>query len=1051
MNSDLVFFNQCFDKKRLKTVISWSLKNFGEKEALKIVEEFKKMGFNNATQAGISIGLNDLKTPTIKPFLVSESEVVMSSTQQEFYGARIICTERSQRIVDTWHRASETLRKQIVDYFAATDEFNPVYIMALSGARGNFSQVRQLVGMRGLMADPQGQIISFPIRSNFREGLTLTEYFISCSGARKGIVDTALRTADTGYLTRRLVDVSHHVVVKRVACETNRGIFLKPIYSGKKILLSLKQRLIGRVIAKDIPSLAKQDQEITPELASQIASLHKPILVRSPLTCSFHHDVCQLCYGWSPSQGNLVSLGEAVGVIAAQSIGEPGTQLTMRTFHTGGVFSGDLLDEIKSPYDGKMTFSQAFQGLLIRTAHGKIAFLTKVAGEMFLRSSNDEAQSVETCIPFQALTILFVRHGEYVKKNQLLAEFSSLGKEGNQPIKSKQTLFAEFSGKVISFVAGNKKPGAELKQIPLQNSGRLGFFFVLSSSIGATFEKLNQNGQESQLKKMQLLNTIAQRGDLVDSNYSKLPQYHSLRILSAVQSIGSGTDQLFSSLPPSPSPSPSPHQMLFQRLQKKTDKNIVFSIPFLGTPLKPFVVYKLGFFANTSGVWQRPKCKRGLLAKYGVRLCVYSNAVQSKVVCTAHFPALHAYPNLTCSEGTLLSAVCLAKHSYKLLDVGHSMQTLLTGKRVAYRPLPLPPRSAERSSGNNKQGEIIKEPSADLLLTDFDQISFSTANTVLHVKIGDQVNAGDKIGKKDNISIVARVSGQVIRIDKQQITLQKTQPVLFYSKADVHVKGGQWLEKGCPILTLTHQTLVTGDIVQGIPKIEQLFEAPGAKENEPFSETLHLQLRQIFRYYWAELPLPQAVRRSLEEIQQILVEGIQRVYLSQGVLIADKHIEIVVRQMTSKGQILESGSTGLFLEEVLPIQQIEAANLTTPGKKALYMPAVIGLTRAALNSESFISAASFQETTRVLSRDAVIGKSDFLKGLKEKVVIGDLISAGTGLDYYFVYNSLCDQNHIHENKATNFRGFLKQNSQKKKLANPESSSKKKHTRKKTKM
>nr|YP_009104993.1 beta'' subunit of RNA polymerase [Watanabea reniformis]AIT93606.1 beta'' subunit of RNA polymerase [Watanabea reniformis] len=644
MNSDLVFFNQCFDKKRLKAVISWYCKNFGEEQALRMVEEFKKMGFNNATQAGISIGLSDLKTPGLKPFLVSEAEVVMSLTQQEFQGAQITCTEKSQRIIDTWHRASEILRKKIVDYFSSTDEFNPVYIMALSGARGNFSQVRQLVGMRGLMADPQGQIISFPIRSNFREGLTLTEYFISCSGARKGLVDTALRTADTGYLTRRLVDVSHHVVVKRVACETNRGIFMKPSTSppevvggdsGNKMLLSLKQRLIGRVLAKDIVFVAKQDQEITPELASQIASLNKPILVRSPLTCSFNHDVCQLCYGWSPAQGNLVSLGEAVGVIAAQSIGEPGTQLTMRTFHTGGVFSGDLLEEIKSPCNGKVLFLQAFQGLLIRTAHGKIAFLTKVAGEMIVRPTDDTdfealnekqnlntaqvlnstsqgstsknstlAQSsrnpvpvqnstkvnsanlptifssggssrnetrdtaqaaqgvalqnrnyeskdlqhvkphlIDTYIPFQALTMVFVRHGEYVKRNQLVAEFSSLGKEGNQPIKSKQTLFADFSGQVVTVLGGNKKSSEELERIQPDKSGRLGFFFVLSASVGATLEQLRHNRQEIRLNKMQLLDTIAHPGDLVDSDYSKLPQSHSFPVLSQSTCIALDTDQ----------------------------------------------------------------------------------------------------------------------------------------------------------------------------------------------------------------------------------------------------------------------------------------------------------------------------------------------------------------------------------------------------------------------------------------------------------------------------------------------------------------------------
>ena len=376
-------------------------------------------------------------------------------------------------------------------------------------------------------------------------------------------------------------------------------------------------------------------------------------------------------------------------------------------------------------------------------------------------------------------------------------------------------------------------------------------------------------------------------------------------------------------------------------------------------------------------------------------------------------------------------------------------------------------------------GEIFKEPFVDIFLTDLEQTAFSlsassnqtsfhsnslywrklrakgvnakldkeyTSNSKassranrgkavqskitqieLHVKIGDYVCSGDKIGESCvdgwRGPLVVSASGKVIRISGSQIVLQKTQPVLYYSQANVHVRRGEWIKQNAPILTLTNQTLVTGDIVQGIPRIEQLFEAPhspppGTKERAltgaPSSskakshlhETLHSQVREIFRQNWRRLALPAAVRRSLEQIQQILVESIQKVYLSQGVLIADKHIEIVVRQMTSKAEVLDSGDTGLLLEELLPVQNIENANLATPGKKALYAPAVVGLTRSALESDSFISAASFQETTRVLSRDATIGKSDFLRGLKEKVVIGDLISAGTGLDAYFVYTLL---------------------------------------------
>ena len=364
-------------------------------------------------------------------------------------------------------------------------------------------------------------------------------------------------------------------------------------------------------------------------------------------------------------------------------------------------------------------------------------------------------------------------------------------------------------------------------------------------------------------------------------------------------------------------------------------------------------------------------------------------------------------------------------------------------------------------------GEILKEPLLDVFLTDLEQISFSLlcpkrswvaqslhglnprrglpelrsgyppkgsseppdstapAHITLNVKIGDYVHCGDKIGEffetplrslggnRNGVPVIIGDSGRVITLTKTQLTLQKTQPVLFYSEATSHVRENEWVQRGSPILTLTHQTLVTGDIVQGIPRIEQLFEAVTSSssalpDDEPLYETLHSQAREIFRRNWSLVPLPTAVRQALEEIQQIIVESIQKVYLSQGVLIADKHIEIIVKQMTSKGQIIDNGNTGFIINEVLPLQKIENANLTTSGKKAVYAPAVVGLTRAALNSDSFISAASFQETTRVLTRDAVAGKSDFLRGLKEKVVIGDLISAGTGLDLFFLYTLLAE-------------------------------------------
>ena len=381
---NIVFLNRSFDKKRLKALLLWFRLNLSEGAALEAVEILQGLGFRSATQGAISLGLDDLKTPTSKNGRVFQAQLEVALAHHEHHRGNRTPVELFQHLVDTWHRTSQDLTTEVVQLFRSTERVNPVYMMAFSGARGNLSQVRQLVGMRGLMADPRGQIVGFPILSNFREGLTITEYFVSCYGARKGVVDTAIRTADAGYLTRRLADVSHHFVVRTTNCGTHRTICLRDIKEGQKTILPLASRLVGRVLGEHIPQIAFRNQEITPDLASKLASQCTSLQVRSPLSCSLRWGVCQLCYGWGLSEGRRVTLGEAVGIIAAQSIGEPGTQLTLRTFHTGGVFSGDLLNEIRSPYNGTVFFPSPLQGLLVRTPHGQIAFLTKVSGKMIL-------------------------------------------------------------------------------------------------------------------------------------------------------------------------------------------------------------------------------------------------------------------------------------------------------------------------------------------------------------------------------------------------------------------------------------------------------------------------------------------------------------------------------------------------------------------------------------------------------------------------------------------------------------------------------------------
>lgn len=301
-----------------------------------------------------------------------------------------------------------------------TEPFNPVHIMSFSGARGNASQVHQLVGMRGLMSDPQGQMIDLPIQSNLREGLSLTEYIISCYGARKGVVDTAVRTSDAGYLTRRLVEVVQHIVVRRTDCGTTRGISVSP-QNGMIPERFFLQTLIGRVLTDNIymglRCIAIRNQDIGIGLVNRFITFRRqPISIRTPFTCRSTSWICRLCYGRSPTHGDLVELGEAVGIIAGQSIGEPGTQLTLRTFHTGGVFTGGTAEHVRAPSNGKIKFNEDLVHP-IRTRHGHPAFLCYI--DLYVTIDSQEIIHNVTIPP---KSLLLVQNAQYVESEQVIAE-----------------------------------------------------------------------------------------------------------------------------------------------------------------------------------------------------------------------------------------------------------------------------------------------------------------------------------------------------------------------------------------------------------------------------------------------------------------------------------------------------------------------------------------------------------------------------------------------------------------------------------------------------
>ncbi|CAN1861839.1 DNA-directed RNA polymerase subunit beta'' [Linum perenne] len=418
--ANLAYHNKVIDGTDIKRLISRLIDHFGMAYTSHILDQVKIMGFQQATATSISLGIDDLLTIPSKGWLVHDAEQQSLVLEKHHHYGNVHAVEKLRQSVEIWYATSEYLRQEMNPNFKMTEPFNPVHIMSFSGARGSASQVHQLIGMRGLMSDPQGQMIDLPIQSNLREGLSLTEYIISCYGARKGVVDTAVRTSDAGYLTRRLVEVVQHIVVRKIDCGTTRGISVSP-RNGMIPQRIFIQTLIGRVLSDNIyigeRCIAIRNQDIGVGLVNRfITSPTQPISIRTPFICRSTSWICRLCYGRSPAHGDLVDLGEAVGIIAGQSIGEPGTQLTLRTFHTGGVFTGGTAEHVRAPSNGKIQFNEDLVHPT-RTRHGHPSFLCDRDLDVTIQS-----QDIIHNVTIPQKSFLLIKNDQYVKSEQVIAE-----------------------------------------------------------------------------------------------------------------------------------------------------------------------------------------------------------------------------------------------------------------------------------------------------------------------------------------------------------------------------------------------------------------------------------------------------------------------------------------------------------------------------------------------------------------------------------------------------------------------------------------------------
>lgn len=1208
--SPLPFINKIVDKKELKKLMALAFSNYGTGRASYMADKLKELGFHYATRAGISISVEDLRVPPSKQKLLDSTDREIKLTEQKYKRGEITIVERFQKVIDTWNNSSESLKDEVIKYFRETDPLNPVYMMAFSGARGNISQVKQLVGMRGLMSDPHGQIIDLPIKSNFREGLTVTEYVISCYGARKGLVDTALRTADSGYLTRRLVDVAQDIIIREIDCGTSKGIIIRDMVDKTKVLIPLENRLTGRSLFETLYTpdnaeiIAHTNQDLNAIKAKEIAkSGIKSVYVRSPLTCESSRSVCQFCYGWSLAHGSLVDLGEAVGIIAAQSIGEPGTQLTMRTFHTGGVFTGELAEQIKAPFSGVIKLPQSIKSRLTRTKHGNEAFLLEESTKIDLYGFNHHKSKLE----LKQGSILFLSDNEEFEENQIIGE---IGIKANVVTeKVTKDLITTTSGETFfsNFLIEERID----KQGTITSiSGEEGIIWILEGDVYTIPSNASLKVKEGDVTEkdaiLATVETISDHGGMVRLSTDSPNE---MEIITASTYIENATvktesdgniseteyilefsDEKRFLLHCSPGNKISNTQTIGELIDNsyytETGGFILYSENqeldyLLWIPEETHYINKdisLLLVSNQTTVQKGQEIVKDLHSANEGFLCIdEENGIVKEISIKPGYlhkvndkdsllePKLVASgevisSNLQINQLSYVETVEIRKENYLLIrpvikypiskehsyihqntlsnnhttiNVNITQKVLLQHGEKVKSPNPvnlvktyltlqieseLPHLSADvefcaldlhqprklkltiienlsikRDSfgeinqkfiwteltvkdGENiasgtkvaeskllckEKGEIKSIYTNNkliqnvLILTDSHKKIIPITGKTLQVSTGDLIHQGDQIADR----LLAPVSGQIISTQNEQITIRPGSPYLISSGTVLQVNHLDLIHSGDTLAILVFERPKTGDIIQGLPRIEEILEARKPKEpcrlaqrqgklklqmNDddtllikitesnghtteyitPTSQKLivsngdlvclaepitdgspnpHEILAIFFSFYKNILTLHDAAKLSLQKVQNYLVHEVQSVYQSQNVDISDKHIEVIVRQMTSKVRVEDGGDTTLLPGELVELQQIESINeamLLTKGLPALYSPVLLGITKSSLNTDSFISAASFQETTRVLTEAAIEGKADWLRGLKENVIIGRLIPAGTGFNSY---------------------------------------------------
>ncbi|MCK5786730.1 MAG: DNA-directed RNA polymerase subunit beta' [Candidatus Sabulitectum sp.] len=968
-----------FGKKGLNRMVSRSFNELGAVKTAVFLDNLKDLGFKYSTISGLTVGMNDMIIPDEKKKIVRESAERVAQIEFAARKGEMTESDRYNKIIDVWSKATEDVKNAMMEQLSHDNYgFNPIYLMANSGARGSVEQVRQLAGMRGLMAKPKkklsgeiGETIETPIISSLKEGLSVIEYSISTHGSRKGLADTALKTADAGYLTRRLVDVCQDVVITSDDCGTIRGREITALKEGEKIIEKLSERIVGRVTAEDVydpvtdEMICEAGAEITPQLASYIDSRSiESVKIRSVLTCEAERGLCAKCYGWDLSRNRMVTQGEAAGVIAAQSIGEPGTQLTLRTFHTGGVASREAQDnQVKARHSGKISFRNIHlvQGV---DAEGESSIIASRNGQIDVVGDDGEVLSTYEISPG---AIMFITDDQEVERDELLF----VAEPFSNPIVSEHSGSIHYVDIEEDVTLQEDIDSEQHRQmIIVEDRSRTlhphifilpDFMVVLSGRPRRREEELhtfNELLEEAETANGRVVYTYRDTNaarptslyDDIISAHAKSSSESSFLSLDC-RRVGTGSYAAFVEI--------------VQQLGKMTAKN--------KTDKKSFALLK----EVTARLADSSSRKNEVLEDEFMEVLIDYSQKHPFVMGLASLDKAHA--------GTRQLVL-------RLSDIVANSRILVL---VSFFQ-----KGGSRSHivVRGKQRQLGQDPVEQFIKDYVQGIYPIPSGATLHVRDGHLIRTGTHIARMVKRAGMQRdITGGLPRVDE---LFEARRP--SDAAAIAEISGKITLS---PIKAAMRTVTISGD--------------QGQEANIKIQATKHIRVREGDNVEAGDKltdgPLdPHDILRVIgtESVEDYLLNEIQEVYRLQGVKINDKHIGIVVRQMLGKARVENAGDTQ-FLEGArvsrLSLNKVNMEMMKQGRRPASSDVMLLGITKASLATNSFLSAASFQETNSVLSDAAINGKLDRLVGLKENVIVGHLVPAGTGVkDYRSLTISMSD-------------------------------------------